>query len=165
MKHYEINFIVDPILSNDETAKVSKRYQKMLTDAGASITAVDELGLRQLAYQINRRSTGIYFCVEFSAPKGHMIADVELAMRRDDSILRFLTVSLDKYGVKYNDDKRAGKIGKKRDKVEAEVSKEAEQAREADKARAKARQQERIQTVKEAVPTAVDPATLSQEEE
>ena len=37
---------------------------------------------------------------------------MELALRRDERIMRFLTVNLDKYGVKYNADKRAGKIGK-----------------------------------------------------
>ena len=164
MKHYEVNFIVDPVLSGQQIKEIAQKYQNMITDTGATITAVDELGLRQLAYQINRRSTGIYYCVEFSTPKGDLISDYELQMRRDDNILRFLTVALDKYGVKYNADKRAGKIGKKRDKVEDEVSKEAEQARERDKRQAKARQQERIQTVKEAVPTAVDPAAMSEEE-
>ena len=70
------------------------------------------MGLRQLAYPIKRRNTGIYYCVEFEVPNGEVIPEMELAMTRDDAILRFLSVKLDKHGVKYNEDKRAGKIGK-----------------------------------------------------
>jgi len=76
----------------------------------------DEMGLRQLAYPIKRRTSGIYYCVEFQTPTGDVIDDFELAFRRDERILRFLSVKLDKYGVKYNEDKRNGLIGKKKDK-------------------------------------------------
>jgi len=52
-----------------------------------------------------------YYCIEFQTPTGAMIGKTELALKRDERILRFLTVRLDKYGVKYNQDKRDGKIG------------------------------------------------------
>lgn len=55
----------------------------------------------------------MYFSVEFAGENGNVIDKMELAMRRDDKILRFLTVALDKFAVKYNEDRRAGKIGKK----------------------------------------------------
>ena len=85
----------------------------MITNEGGSIVHVDEMGLRQLAYPINKRSTGVYYSIEFAAETGNMISKVELALKRDERIMRFLTVSLDKFAVKYNDDKRNGKIGKK----------------------------------------------------
>ncbi|HQX43055.1 MAG: 30S ribosomal protein S6 [Saprospiraceae bacterium] len=113
MKHFEVSFIVDPVLSGDEVKSTAQTYQDMLVTEGASIVHVDEMGLRPLAYPINKRSTGVYFCIEFSAESGSFIAKVELALKRDERIMRFLTVSLDKYGVKYNEDKRNGKIGKK----------------------------------------------------
>ncbi|MCB0580871.1 MAG: 30S ribosomal protein S6, partial [Phaeodactylibacter sp.] len=87
------------------------------------IVHVDEMGLRQLAYPINRRTSGVYYCVEFEAPNGNFIEQMELALRRDERIMRFLTVTLDKYGVKYNADKRAGKIGKVTRKKKADDSK------------------------------------------
>jgi len=98
----------------------AQTYVEMITKAGATIVHVNEMGLRQLAYNINNRTTGIYFCVEFQVETGVMIADLELALRRDERIMRFLTFGLDKYGVKYNEDKRAGKIGtvKKKPKKE-----------------------------------------------
>ncbi len=112
MKHYEVTFIVDPVLSGDEIKATEQVYESMLKDAGYGITHVDEMGLRQLAYPINRRSSGIYYCVEFSGETGEIVNKLELALRRDERIMRFLTISLDKYGVKYNDDKRNGLIGK-----------------------------------------------------
>ena len=116
MRNYEVTFIVDPVLSGDEIKSTAQSYVKMIKDAGATIVHDGEMGLRQLAYPINRRTTGIYYTTEFEVVNGEMIAKMELAMRRDERIMRFLTVSLDKYGVKYNADKRAGLIGTKKKK-------------------------------------------------
>ena len=110
MRNYEVTFIVDPTLSNDEIKSTAKKYVDQISGAG-KIVHNNEIGLRQLAYPIRNRNTGIYSCVEFEVPNGAIIDELELAMRRDERILRFLSVKLDKYGVKYNDDKRAGKIG------------------------------------------------------
>jgi len=120
MRNYEVTFIVDPTLPNDEIKSAAKKYVDMIKKDG-NIIHIDEMGSRQLAYPIKRRNTGIYYCVEFEVENGAIIDPMELAMRRDESLLRFLTVKLDKYGVKYNEDKRAGKIGKvvkKKKKVE-----------------------------------------------
>ena len=89
----------------------------MLEKNGAKIVHTDEMGLRQLAYPINRRTTGIYYSIEFNAPVSDVIGQMELSMRRDERIMRFLTCALDKYGIKYNQDKRDGKIGKAKKKV------------------------------------------------
>ena len=134
MRNYEVTFIVDPVLSGDEIKATAKTYTDQLTSLGASIVHVDEMGLRQLAYPINKRTTGIYYCAEYSAPNGELISKIELAMRRDERIMRFLTVSLDKYGVKYNEDKRNGLIGNKkksRAKAEAAPAKKAAPAKTA----------------------------------
>ncbi len=112
MRHYEVTFIVDPVLSGDEIKSTAKTYEDMLAKEGAKIVHIDEMGLRQLAYPLNKRSSGIYYCVEFSIEEGSIISKLELALRRDERIMRFLTIKLDKYGVKYNDDKRNGLIGK-----------------------------------------------------
>lgn len=121
MTQYEVTFIVDPVLSGDESKSTAKVYQDLIADKGGSIVNVDNIGLRSLAYAINKRTTGVYYCVEFQAP-GDALGDVELAMQRDERIMRFLTVKLDKYGVKYNDDKRNGLIGRKREQVSEEMS-------------------------------------------
>lgn len=112
MKSYEITFIVDPVLSGDEIKATAQTYVDQLKEVGATIVHVDEMGLRQLAYPINKRSSGVYYTVEFTIEDGSPIDKLELALRRDERIMRFLTVRLDKYGVKYNEDKRKGLIGK-----------------------------------------------------
>ena len=129
MRNYEVTFIVDPVLSGGEIKATAQTYVKHLEKKGCKIVHFNEMGLLQLAYPINRRTSGIYFCVEFEVETGALIDNLELAFRRDERIMRFLTVSLDKYGVKYNDDKRNGLIGKSKkqkenpEKVDAKTDK------------------------------------------
>ena len=112
MRDYEITFIVDPVLSGEEIKATAQTYVDLLTEAGCEIVHVEETGLRTLAYPINKRNSGVYFTIEFRGPNGAMIDDTELAFRRDERVMRFLTVKLDKFGVQYNEDKRNGKIAK-----------------------------------------------------
>ncbi len=119
MKQFEVTFIVDPVLSGDELKSTVGTYTDMLKNEGCKIVAIDEMGLRQLAYDIKKRSSGVYYTIEFQSETGAIIAKLELALRRDERIMRFLTVNLDKFGIKYNDDKRSGKIGKMKDRVKA----------------------------------------------
>ncbi len=130
MRNYEVTFIVDPVLSGDEIKSAAQTYVDMLQQENCKIVHVDEMGLRPLAYPINRRNSGVYYCIEFEVENGEIIGKIELAMQRDERIIRFLTARLDKYGVKYNADKRAGLIGKKGKKGEgkAKSSEKAEAA-------------------------------------
>ena len=125
MRHYEVTFIVDPVLSADEIKSTASIYQDMITDEGAKIIHSDELGLKQLAYTINRRSSGIYYCVEYSTDSAELNSKLELALRRDERIMRFLVIHLDKYAIQYNIDKRAGKIGKAKRTLEKAKAAEA----------------------------------------
>ena len=118
MNQYEVTFIVDPVLSGDEIKATAQAYVEHLEGEGCKIVHVDEMGLRQLAYPINKRTSGVYYCIEFQSETGELLDKLELALRRDERIMRFLTVKLDKYGVKYNEDKRQGKIGKVKKKKE-----------------------------------------------
>jgi small subunit ribosomal protein S6 len=119
MRNYEVTFIVDPVLASEEIKTTAQTYVDLLKSKGCEIVHIHEMGLRQLAFAIGKRHSGAYYCVEFQAVDGAMINDFELAFRRDERIIRFLTVSLDKYGVKYNEDKRKGLIGTiKKKKVE-----------------------------------------------
>ncbi|CAG0902650.1 unnamed protein product [Cyprideis torosa] len=124
MKQYEVTFIVDPVLSGDEIKATANMYQEMLENEGCTIVHRDDMGLKQLAYPINKKNSGIYFCMEYKSESGAIIPKIELALFRDERIMRFLTISLDKYGIKYNEDKRNGLIGKakKKEKPKKTVS-------------------------------------------
>ncbi|MEM9258775.1 MAG: 30S ribosomal protein S6 [Bacteroidota bacterium] len=123
MRNYETTFIVDPVLSTEDIKSTAQTYVDNLKKEGCEIVFVDEMGLRTLAYDIKKRSNGVYYSVEYTAPNGAFLNGFELAMRRDERILRFLTVALDKYGVQYNADKRAGKIGKAKRKKQEKPAK------------------------------------------
>ena len=112
MRHYELTFIVDPVLSNEEIQSVRQTYEDQVKKQGCKIVNVDDAGLKQLAYPLNKRNSGIYYTIEFEAENGTVIAPIELALRRDERIMRYLTIALDKFGVKYNEDKRNGLIKK-----------------------------------------------------
>jgi small subunit ribosomal protein S6 len=146
MNQYEVTFIVDPVLSGDEIVATAQTYVDHLQGEGCKIVHVEEMGLRQLAYPLNKRTTGVYFCIEYSSEKGSINEKMELAFRRDERIIRFLTVKLDKYGVKYNDDKRKGLIGRKKTEKVA--------AAEETKSPAPAKQKEVVAEEKAAAPVA-----------
>ena len=120
MRQYEITFIIDPVLPGDEVSTAAKAYEKLMEEEGCSIVNIDSMGLMQLAYPINKKKSGVYKCIEFQTENGSAIPKIELAMRRDERIMRFLTVKLDRHGIKYNEDKRNGLIGVKRSEEKAQ---------------------------------------------
>ena len=122
MRNYEVNMIIDPVLSQEDIKSIPNAYAELLKSAGCSIVHMDYVGLRPLAYAIKKRTTGVYHCIEFATETGAAIDNLELALRRDERIMRFLTVKLDKYGTQFNQDKRDGKIGKKARKQEEEAA-------------------------------------------
>jgi len=117
MNQYETTFIVTPVLNDEDVKKTVKEYTDFLSSNGAVIVEQDHWGLKQLAYPIKKKTTGIYHHVEFTAETS-LIDKLELSLRRDESIMRFLTVRVDKYAKKYNDDKRAGLVGRNKKKQE-----------------------------------------------
>ncbi len=124
IKQYETTFIFTPVLSDSEVKKSISKYVDLLKTEGAEIVAEETWGLRQLAYPIQKKTTGIYYTVEYKTP-GELIEKIEVIFRRDPEILRFLTVRLEKYSIKYNDDKRNGLIGRKNNPKKEEASAEA----------------------------------------
>lgn len=135
MRHYELTFVVDPVLSNEEIQSIRQTYEDLVKKQGCTIVHIEDSGLKQLAYPINKRNSGIYFTIEFSSENGEAIAPVELALRRDERIMRFLTISLDKFGVKYNEDKRNGlikKVQRLKKKASKTTDKVAEKVKDAE---------------------------------
>ena len=101
LKHYETVFIMTPVLSEDQAKETVSKYKKILTDNGCKIVHEHAWGLRKLQYPIQKKTTGFYHLFEFQAP-ATFIADLEVAYKRDERLLRFLTVGLDKHAVAYN---------------------------------------------------------------
>ena len=105
MNQYETVFILTPVLSEDQMKETVKKYEDQLTSNGAEIVHEENWGMRKLAYPIQKKSTGFYQLIEYKA-EGNVIADVETELKRNERVLRFLTVKLDKHAVAYNEKKR-----------------------------------------------------------
>jgi len=106
LNQYETVFILTPVLSEDQMKETVKKYQDFLRQNGAEIVHEEKWGMRKLAYPIQKKSTGFYHLYEYRA-EGDSIANIELALKRDERVMRFLTVKLDKHAVAYNEKKRA----------------------------------------------------------
>jgi small subunit ribosomal protein S6 len=120
MQQYETVTILTPLLSEEAVKEVITKFTKLLKDGGAEIIQEDNWGLKKLAYPIQKKVTGYYHLTEFKAP-GELISKLELEYKRDERILRFLTVSLDKHATVYNERKRGGAFNKKKPAVREEA--------------------------------------------
>ena len=108
VNQYETVFIVTPVLSDEQMKETVEKYTNFLKNNGAEIVYTNNWGLRKLAYPIKKKTTGFYYLIEFKA-EGSVIRDLEIAYKRDERLLRFLTVSLDKHAIAYNEKKRNAK--------------------------------------------------------
>jgi len=106
LNQYETVFILTPVLSDEQMKEAVKKYQDYLRDKGAEIVHEEAWGMRKLAYPIQKKTTGFYHLYEYRA-EGDFLANFELALKRDERVLRFLTVKLDKHALAYNEKKRA----------------------------------------------------------
>lgn len=105
LNRYETVFIMTPVLSDDQTKEAVAKYKQYLKESGAKIVHEENWGLRKLAYPIQKKTTGFYHLLEFEG-EPEIINDLEVNFRRDERILRYLTVKLDKHAVIYNEKKR-----------------------------------------------------------
>ena len=106
MNYYETVFILTPVLSDDQMKEAVAKFQKVLTDNGAELVNTEEWGLRKLAYPIQKKSTGFYTLIEFTADP-QVSRKLETAYRRDARVIRFLTCRQDKYAAEYDAKRRS----------------------------------------------------------
>ena len=105
MNQYETVFIFTPVLSEEQMKEAVAKFETILTNNGAEIVFKNFWGMRKLAYPIQKKSTGFYQLIEYKA-EGNVIETLETELKRDERIIRFLTVKLDKHAIAYNEKKR-----------------------------------------------------------
>ncbi|SFT76179.1 SSU ribosomal protein S6P [Lishizhenia tianjinensis] len=111
MNNYETVFILTPVLSEDQAKEAVKKYEEEIKALGGNVTHSESWGLKKLAYPIQKKTTGFYFMLEFEG-EGKEIADLELAFKRDERVMRFLTTKMDKHHKAWADKRRARKSAK-----------------------------------------------------
>ena len=117
MKNYETVFILNPVLSDDQMKDTVDKFRKVLKDNKAEIVNDENWGLKKLAYPIQHKTTGFYNLVEYEA-NPDLIDKLETEFRRDEKVMRFLTIALDKHAMEYNEKRRKGAFNKKEKKEE-----------------------------------------------
>ncbi|MCF8226166.1 MAG: 30S ribosomal protein S6 [Bacteroidales bacterium] len=108
MNQYETVFIATPVLSEAQMKETVTKFRDIITAAKGEIVHEENWGLKKMAYPIQKKSTGFYHLIEFRV-EGSFIEKLETEFRRDERIIRFLTMKMDKYAIAYAEKKRAMK--------------------------------------------------------
>lgn len=105
MNHYETVFILNPVLSEDQIKETVKKFEDFLVSNGAKMISKENWGLKKLAYPIQHKKSGFYHLFEFTAP-GEIINAFEVTFKRDERVMRYLTVKLDKHAIEWAEKRR-----------------------------------------------------------
>jgi small subunit ribosomal protein S6 len=122
LKDYESVIIFTPVLSDEQLKDAVAKYRKLVTDEGGEMVHEENWGLTKLAYPIQKKSTGFYTLFEYRSTP-NFISKFELAIRRDERIMRYLTVSLDRHAVVFNQRKRNGEFNQPKKDLKQEGAK------------------------------------------
>ncbi len=117
MNNYELMVIFTPVLSEEDFKAAQKKYSDLIADNGGSIVNSNPWGLKSLAYPIQKKTTGIYWILEYTAPSDFN-EKFKIQMLRDEQVMRHMITKLDKYAVEYNAVKKSG-VGFNHQKAEA----------------------------------------------
>ncbi|AIZ64490.1 30S ribosomal protein S6 [Hymenobacter sp. DG25B] len=120
VRNYETVFILTPVLNESQVQETVEKFTQVLKENSADIINQENWGLRKLAYPIQKKNTGYYFLVEFTG-SGNIVDTLEIAFRRDERVIRFLTTVLDKHAVAYSERRRKGEMNQQKAKKENEA--------------------------------------------
>ncbi len=101
MSNYELMVIFTPVLSDDDFKAIQKKYTDFITEHEGSIAHSNPWGLKPLAYPVEKKTTGIYWVLEYSAPTSFN-EKLKIQLLRDEQVMRHMITVLDKYAVEYN---------------------------------------------------------------
>jgi small subunit ribosomal protein S6 len=107
MNNYELMVIFTPVLSEEDYKAAQKKYASLVKESGGEVVHENPWGLKSLAYPIAKKTTGLYWVMEFNAPS-NFNEKLKIQLLRDESVLRQMVTRLDKYAVEYNARKRSG---------------------------------------------------------
>jgi small subunit ribosomal protein S6 len=105
MTDYELMVIFTPVLSEEEYKSAQKQLADFITENGGETVHSNPWGLRSLAFPIQKKTTGLYWLVEYKAPT-EFNGKLKIQLNRDEHVMRHMVTRLDKYAVAYNEKKR-----------------------------------------------------------
>ena len=107
MNNYELMVIFTPVLSEEEFKAAQAKFAALVTENEGEIVHTNPWGLKSLAYPIAKKTTGLYWVMEYKAPSSFN-EKLKTQLLRDESVMRHMYTVLDKYAVEYNAKKRSG---------------------------------------------------------
>ncbi|HEY8687787.1 MAG TPA: 30S ribosomal protein S6 [Chitinophagaceae bacterium] len=107
MQNYELMVIFTPVLSEEDYRAAQKKFASLVSDNGGEVVHEKPWGLKSLAYPIQKKTTGLYWVMEYKAPSDFN-EKLKTQLLRDESVLRHIFTALDKYAVEYNARKKSG---------------------------------------------------------
>ena len=117
MSNYELMVIFTPVLSEEDYKAAQKKFIDLVTANGGELVNTNPWGLKSLAYPIQKKTTGLYWVMEYNAPTDFN-EKLKIQLLRDDNVLRHMFTVLDKYAVEYNAKRKSG-VPTGTEKVEA----------------------------------------------
>lgn len=106
VNNYELMVIFTPVLSEEDYKASQKKFVEFIKENGGQIVHDNPWGLKSLAYPIQKKTTGLYWVLEFTAPSD-LNEKLTVQLNRDDTVIRKMITHLDKYAVEYNARKRS----------------------------------------------------------
>lgn len=113
---YETTFLVTQAAEEAAYQQVAKKFEKMILERGGEIINLEHWGKRPLAYEIERNTHAFYCYIEFNAP-APLIEAMEQEYRYDESVIRYLTVKVEKHHAAFNKKRREQGFGKKKEEA------------------------------------------------
>ena len=107
MNNYELMVIFTPVLSEEDYKASQKKFSAFVKENGGKVGHENPWGLKSLAYPIQKKTTGLYWVLEYTAPSDFN-EKLKIQLLRDENVLRFMATKLDKYAVEYNAKRKSG---------------------------------------------------------
>jgi len=91
IRHYETMFIVKATLNDEETVAQIALVKENIEKNGGTISSVDDMGTKNLAYEIEKQKRGYYYVIYFTAPT-ESIKELERNYKINENIIRFIFI-------------------------------------------------------------------------
>ncbi len=105
MQSYELVVVFTPVLADEDFRNLQSKFAGIITDNGGTVAHQEPWGMRTMAYPIQKKTTGLYWLCQYSAP-ADVNAKLDIQLNRDENVMRHMVTRLDKYALEYNDKRR-----------------------------------------------------------
>lgn len=93
LNEYETTYIIRPDITDDVLARITKKFETLISDNNGTMLVTEDWGKRKMAYLIEKHNRGHYVYLNYVGPSA-IVAELERNLNNEDTTLRYLTVQL-----------------------------------------------------------------------